>query len=253
MTDAHRAEESVLLHRDGRLARVTLNRPARRNSFDLAMLARFEDVMHELSRDDGTEVVLLTGAGTAFCAGTDLHELATLDARATMSVQRRTAELVERWYRLEQSTVAAFNGPAIGSGAVLGLASDLRVAADTCFATFPEVGFGIPLTWSGMAILADLVGADLAKRWLLLGERIPADELRDLRLVTEVVDPGRLAAAATGLAERLLATSAVGRSMTKRAARLAGPRFEAAANDSYLGALSVALRPAGDYLARDAR
>ncbi|WFE39871.1 enoyl-CoA hydratase/isomerase family protein [Micromonospora sp. WMMD998] len=246
-------DQSVLLDRSGRLARVTLNRPSRRNSFDLAMLARFEDVLHDLFRDHTVEVVVLTGAGTAFCAGTDLRELAGLDAGTTMHVQRRTAELVERWYRLEQTTVAAFNGPAIGSGAVLGLASDLRVAADSAYLTFPEVTFGIPLTWSGMAILADLVGADLAKRWLLLGERIEPADLRDLRLVTGVVDADGLPEAVDRVTDRLLATSPVGRSMTKRAARLAGPRFDAVANDSYLGALGVALRPPGEYLDGGAR
>lgn len=238
---------SVHLQRAGRLAVVTLDRTARRNSFDLDMLGQFEQVLHDLGRDDTVEVVLLTGAGTAFCAGTDLAELATLDAATTMGVQRRTAELVERWYRLEQTTVTAFNGPAIGSGAILGLASDLRLAADTCFFTFPEVGFGIPLTWGGMAILADLVGADRAKRWLLLGERIDAARLHQLELVTEVVPPDRVADAGTELAHRLLAVPALGRSMTKRTARLAGPRFDAVATDSYLGALSVALRPAGPY------
>ncbi|MEU5909233.1 enoyl-CoA hydratase/isomerase family protein [Micromonospora sp. NPDC047527] len=238
---------SVLLDRAGRLARITLNRPHRRNSFDLAMLARFEDVLHEVGRDSEVEVVVLTGAGSAFCAGTDLDELATLDASATMHVQRRTAELVERWYRLEQTTVTAFNGPAIGSGAVLGLAADVRVAAESCFFTFPEVTFGIPLTWSGMAILADLVGADRAKRWLLLGDRIDPAEMLRHDLVTAAVPADELGPACDAVVDRLLAVSPVGRSMTKRAARLAGPRFEAAANDSYLGALSVALRPAGAY------
>ncbi|MDG4766057.1 enoyl-CoA hydratase/isomerase family protein [Solwaraspora sp. WMMD406] len=238
---------SVTLHRDGRLATVTLRRPDRRNSFDLAMLARFEEVLHLLGQDTDTDVVVLTGAGSAFCAGTDLDELATLDVATTMAVQRRTADLVERWYRLEQTTVTVFNGPAIGSGAVLGLASDLRVAADSCFFSFPEVTFGIPLTWSGMAILADLVGADRAKRWLLLGERIEPARLRALELVTDVVPVDQLDAARAALSDRLLSVSPVGRSMTKRAARLAGPRFEAAAADSYLGALSVALRPPGDY------
>ncbi len=192
-------DQSVLVHRSGRLARVTLHRPSRRNSFDLRMLARLEDVLHELGRDRTVEVVVLTGDGTVFCAGTDLHELAGLDAETTMYVQRRTAELVERWYRLEQTTVAAFNGPAIGSGAVLGLASDLRVAADSAYFTFPEVTFGIPLTWSGMAILADLVGADLAKRWLLLGERVEPADMLALRLVTAVVDVDGLPAAVTGI------------------------------------------------------
>ncbi|MEU8802326.1 enoyl-CoA hydratase/isomerase family protein [Spirillospora sp. NPDC048819] len=246
--DGGEAGEPVTLRIEGRLATVVLNRPERRNSFDLAMLARFEDVLHRLGREPGVEVVVLTGNGAAFCAGTDLDELATLDAAVTMDVQRRTAELVERWYRLEQTTVTAFNGPAIGSGAVLGLASDLRLAATTCFFTFPEVSFGIPLTWSGMAILADLAGADRAKRWVMLGERIETGAMLHHELVMRVEPPGEpLERAAAELAGRLLADPPLGRSMAKRAARLAGPRFEAVAADSYMGALSVALRPPGDY------
>jgi enoyl-CoA hydratase/carnithine racemase len=244
--------DPVTLSVEGRLATVTLNRPDRRNSFDVAMLGRFEDVLHRLGREPGVEVVSLTGAGTAFCAGTDLDELAGLDARITMDVQRRTAELVERWYRLEQTTVTAFNGPAIGSGAVLGLASDLRLASGTCFFRFPEVGFGIPLTWSGMAILADLAGADRAKRWVMLGDRLEVPDLLRHDLVREVVPPEDLGRARDELVGRLLADPPLGRSMAKRAARLAGPRFEAVAADSYMGALSVALRPGGAF-PRDAR
>lgn len=241
------AAEPVALAIEGRLATVTLNRPDRRNSFDIAMLGRFEDVLHRLGREPGVEVVVLTGAGTAFCAGTDLDELAGLDARTTMDVQRRTSDLVERWYRLEQTTVTAYNGPAIGSGAVLGLASDLRLASDTCFFRFPEVGFGIPLTWSGMAIMADLVGADRAKQWVMLGDRLDGARLLHHDLVRDLVPAGDLARATDELVRRLLADPPLGRSMTKRVARLAGPRFDAVAADSYLGALSVALRPGGAY------
>jgi len=241
-------EPAVELRRDGRLAHVTLNRPGRRNSFDLAMLGDLEDILHALRRDRALEVVVLTGAGTAFCAGTDLRELAGLDAEVTMHVQRRTAELVEGWFRLDQTTLTVFNGPAIGSGAVLGLASDLRLAADTCFFQFPEVTFGIPLTWSGIAILSDLVGADRAKRWLLTGERLDATALERLHLVQSSLSGDALPAAVDALVDRLLSVPHAGRSMTKRAARLAGPRFESAATDSYLGALGVALRGQGEFL-----
>ncbi|GAA1519536.1 enoyl-CoA hydratase/isomerase family protein [Sphaerisporangium rubeum] len=245
--NAQNARPTVTLTVENRVATVTLARPARRNSFDLDMLACFEDVLHRLGRADGVEVVLLTGEGPAFCAGTDLDELAKLDPATTLRVQHRTADLVERWHRLEQTTVTAFNGPAIGSGAVLGLASDLRIAAATTFFAFPEVSFGIPLTWSGMAILADLAGADRAKRWVMLGDRLDREELLRHDLVMSVVPADGLAGAAARLVDRLLADPPLGRAMTKRAARLAGPRFEAVAADPYLGALGVALRPGGAY------
>ena len=239
------AAAPVRFERDGRSAVVTLDRPQTRNSFDDGMVAAFEDVLHELGRDDGVDVVVLTGSGPAFCGGTDLRELERADAVRTLHVQRRTAELVERWFRMEKTTITAFNGPAIGSGAVLGLASDLRLAADTCVFAFPEIGLGIPLTWSGMAILAGLVGADRAKRWLLLGQRVDAATMLDLELVAEVLPPTELAAGVDRLRDALLATSPAARAMTKHAARLAGPRFEASAGDAFLGALGIALREDG--------
>lgn len=240
-------DSRVTLERDGRSAVVTLDRPHKRNSIDLGMLEGFEEVLQELHQDAEVDVVVLTGSGPAFCAGTDLGDLETLDPAATLHIQRRTAAIVERWYRMEKTTITAFNGPAIGSGAVLGLASDLRVAADSCFFAFPEVGFGIPLTWSGMTILAGLVGADRANRWLLLGQRVEPPEMLELELVIEVTSPADLDGAVERLRAALLASSPVARAMTKHAAHLAGPRFDASAGDAYLAALSIAMRDHGRW------
>lgn len=235
---------------DGRVAQVRLSRPASRNAFDTAMLAEMEDVIQQLGRERGVDVVVLRGDGPTFCAGTDLKELAQLGTHDTLHWQRRTGELVERWARLEATTLTAFNGPAIGSGAIVGLASDLRVAADSTYFAFPELGFGIPLTWSGVSLLTALIGADRTKRVLLLQERIEAAELMSLGLVMDVLPAGALDARVEGLIERLLATSPLARSMTKRAvfAASAAPGFSGNALDPFLAALGVELRGNDHYL-----
>lgn len=231
---------------DGPLARLTLNRPERRNAFDLAMLAAFEDALHRIAQTRDVNVVLMTGAGSTFCAGTDLKELQDLDAAATLHWQRRTGEAVERWARLDAVTVTAFNGPAIGSGAVLGFAADLRIGADTLWFTLPEVGFGIPLTWSGVSILAPLIGADRVKRALLLAERFDAAEIGRLGLA-EIVRAGGLDARVDAVLKHLLAAPALAQRMTKRATAALNPGFAASAWEPFNASLAIAQRGHGSF------
>ncbi len=241
---------SIELTLQDRVARVVLARDASRNSFDTAMLAEMEDVLHTLSRAREVDVVVLQARGKAFCGGTDLKELARLDADATLHWQRRTAELVERWTRLDATTVTAFQGAAVGSGAIVGLASDLRIATPETWFQFPEVGYGIPLTWSGVQLLVGLLGPDRTKRALLLQERFEANELLDLGLVMEVVPADRLAARVDALVETLLEAPPIARSMTKRAVAVAAsaPGFSSSALDPFLASLSIHARGAGGYL-----
>lgn len=240
---------SVELRIDGPVARVTLAREARRNAFDTAMLAAFEDVIQTLGRERGVEIAVLSGRGPSFCAGTDLKQLEQLTAEDTLHWQRRTGEMIERWTRLPLITLTAFNGPAIGSGAVLGLASDLRIAASGTWFTFPEVAFGIPLTWSGVPVLAGLMGADRIKRALLLRERIEEQELLALDLVCRVVAPEALDAEIGRVVASLLDTPHLGRLMAKRAvaAAVATPGFASSAYEPFLAALGVGSRAAGGY------
>jgi enoyl-CoA hydratase/carnithine racemase len=228
---------------EGCLARVTLDRPERRNAFDTVMLERMEEVVRSLERSSEVDVVLLQARGPVFCAGTDLRELAGLTADDTLHWQRRTGDLVERWSRLPATTVTSFNGPAIGSGAVLGLASDLRLASDTAWFEFPELGFGINLTWSGIAMLVRLLGPDRTQRLLLLQERLDAPALLDNGMVMEVVPAQGLEARAEAIVAKLLGTPRLTRLMTKRAvAAAAPPPFAAAGLDPLLAAYSIESR-----------
>lgn len=224
-----------------RVATIVLARPERRNSFDTQMLQRMEDVLASLVREPAVEVVVLRAEGSAFCGGTDLKELELLDAKATLHWQRRTSAMVERWARLDATTVTAFQGAAVGSGAIIGLASDLRIATTDAWFQFPEVGHGVPLTWSGIQLLVRLVGADMAKRLLLLQERLAADELERLRLVLKVVQPNQLDSEVEGIVQTLLKSPALARSMCKHAISTAAsaPGFATNELDPFLASLSI--------------
>jgi len=245
--------ESIALEISGKVAHVVLSRPDRRNAFDTAMLAAFEDAITELSRQRALEVAVLRAEGPAFCSGTDLKELAQLQPADTLHWQRRTAETIERWSRLEVTTITAFNGPAIGSGAVIGLASDLRIATRETFISFPEVGFGIPLTWSGIPVLNALLGPDRTRRMLLLCEQIAADEMSKLDLVMKVVDADDIDKETEALVARVLQSPQIGRLMSKRAvaAAASAPGFITGSYEPFLAALAVIMRDGEGYSIAD--
>lgn len=241
---------SVELDISGRVARVVLSRDERRNSFDTRMLEEMEQAVQALERAREVEVVVLSARGKAFCGGTDLKELALLDADATLHWQRRTGQLVERWTRLEATTLTAFQGAAIGSGAIVGLASDLRIATHEAWCQFPEVGYGIPLTWSGVQLLVGLIGMDRTRRALLLQERFDAQAMHELGLVMELMDASRLDVAIERYLKLLLDAPMLGRAMTKSQVRAAhaSPGFSAGTFDPYLASLSIHMRGPRGYL-----
>jgi enoyl-CoA hydratase/carnithine racemase len=229
---------------EGSVAHVVLDQQDRRNAFSSAMLVAYEDAIGVLERDRSVEVAVLRAEGPSFCAGTDLKELETFDADDTLHFQNRTGRVVERWARLEATTVTAYNGPAIGSGAIIGLASDLRIAAEGTVFFFPEVSFGIPLTWSGIPILTEILGADRARRMLLLSETIEIDELVQLGLVMKSVPVDELQAETESLVGRILESPQIGRLMTKRAilAAASAPGFLTGAYEPFLASLSIHAR-----------
>ena len=240
---------TVDLTTEGTVAHVTLNNPARCNAIDTAMLAVLEAIVLQLGASRTLELAVLRADGPVFCAGTDLKQLDGLTPSDVLHWQRRTGELVERWARLELTTVTVFNGPAVGSGAVLGLASDIRVASDTTALSFPELGFGIPLTWSGIPLLVSLLGPDRLRRALLLGEAIGPVELQQLDLFAAVAPPGELVAVADRITAKLLSHPFLVRSMTKRAiaAAVAAPAFTINVYEPFLASLGVAARDGAPF------
>lgn len=185
------SDDPVLLSVQGPVATIVLNRPERLNTFTPELLEALLAVLDEVAGLDGVRVVVLTGAGTAFCAGGDLREgLGTMLGEG--SVAERTAQLrrstaaTQRLRNLPQVTVAAINGACAGAGLSLALACDLRVAhAKATFAT----GFltaGVSGDFGGAWLATRLLGASRAAELYLLNERFDAKEALRLGLVTKV-------------------------------------------------------------------
>jgi enoyl-CoA hydratase/carnithine racemase len=189
--------DNVRLDRDGAVATVTLNRPERRNSLSDAMLTDLGAVVSELRDDAGVRIVILTGTPPVFSAGADAALKSSMSpeerrhAMATRKSQfRRLFERVNTMLEgLEQITVCAINGHAIGGGWGLTLACDFRIAAAEAQFWIPEVELGVPLGVASTTRFVRLVGPARAKEIILECRRYSAEEARALGLVHRVV-PG---------------------------------------------------------------
>jgi enoyl-CoA hydratase/carnithine racemase len=189
--------DNVRLDRDGAVATVTLNRPERRNSLSDAMLTDLGAVVSELRDDAGVRIVILTGTPPVFSAGADAALKSSMSpeerrhAMATRKSQfRRLFERVNTTLEgLEQITICAINGHAIGGGWGLTLACDFRIAAAEAQFWIPEVDLGVPLGVASTTRFVRLVGPARAKEIILECRRYGADEACALGLVHRVV-PG---------------------------------------------------------------
>ena len=196
---------TVDLTRDGAVAHLRLNRPARRNALDPAMLARLAARIREIEGDDRIRVVLLSGEGSAFCAGGDIDSWSGADPDAFGRYWIREGHNVfDSLARLRQPVIAVLDGHALGGGLELAACADLRVAETQIRIGQPETGLGTIPGWSGTQRAVRRFGAGLVRRMALAGEVFRAEEALALGLVDQVVPTGEGMAAARALAERIL-------------------------------------------------
>jgi enoyl-CoA hydratase/carnithine racemase len=212
VTKIETGTDELLGEIDGRVAILTLNRPQARNSLSDTLSPALRTTIAELSASDEIGCVLLTGAGTAFCAGGDVKGMG---AGARKDEQPRTAEEVteDLWvrqltltgalYAMPQPTVAALPGAAAGAGLSIALACDLRIAAESAFVTTGFANIGLSGDYGSSFFLTHLVGAAKARELLFLADRIPAKECERLGVVNRVVPDDRLHDEARALARRL--------------------------------------------------
>jgi enoyl-CoA hydratase/carnithine racemase len=216
---------------------LTLNRPDQLNTLTAQVVAELSAALDEVDRDSDCRVMILTGAGRAFCAGLDLNGYGDEDLVAEQGTVRRftarqaeIAGLSQRLRSLRQPVVAAINGPAAGGGLAFALASDVRIAAtDAIFAvSFIRAGFSacdMGTSW----LLPRIVGASRAHELMLTGRRFSAAEALHIGMLTEVVAPGELAAAARAKADEIMQNPPLSVELTKQGMWLALeiPSFDA--------------------------
>jgi enoyl-CoA hydratase/carnithine racemase len=198
-----------------RVATVTIDRPEKRNAMTFAILDEFHQALRRAGADEAVGAVVITGAGGAFCAGTDLADLAGTpeDQRGRRGGDAASARGDERpvaWpiVACPKPVIAAVDGAAVGMGAEFATQCDVRIASSRARFGWIFVLRGLVAdTGAGTFLLPRLIGQTAALRLLLSGELIDADEALRLGFVTEVVEPDDLAAAADAEARRYLGAS----------------------------------------------
>lgn len=205
--------QTVLVERAGGVVTVTLNRPEKRNAADAAMWQELDDCFREVTRRAEDRVMVLTGAGTAFCSGADLTEATTTDD--PLSLMRRVGDVALALHRIPKPTIAKVNGVAAGAGCNMALGCDLVVASEE--ARFSEIFArrGLSIDFGGSWLLPRLVGLHRAKELTLLAEMISAQEALDMGLVNRVVPAAQLDAFVAEWAARLAAGPPIALAMSK--------------------------------------
>ncbi len=210
--------QNLELRKQGHTAVVTFNRPAKANALDHALLLDVEAVALGFRDDAETRVVVFTGAGRHFSSGADLdggdppaagllarRRLARMGERATLAIQN-----------LDQISIAAWNGAAMGGGAVLATAMDLRIGASDCFMQYPEIDIGVNLMWQGLPLITHIAGPSRAKRLVIGGERVHGPELLEWGILDALAPPAALLDTALDWAARYAGKSPIAAQMIKR-------------------------------------
>ncbi len=219
------AEHVALDHRDvllaedlGPVRRLTLNRPQALNALNEELLEALDSALDAAARDDRVRVVVIRGAGRAFCSGYDLNEDASgepIDARAWLTVLKRDNDRMMRIFDHPKPVIASIHSYCLAGGTDLMLACDLAVAADDAFFGYVDVRFG-----SGVVsmFLPWVIGVRAAKELLFTGEdRVPAPEALRLGMVNRVVPRDRLDEATLELADQIAMNEPHVVAATKRA------------------------------------
>jgi enoyl-CoA hydratase/carnithine racemase len=214
--------ETLQLEREGALAWLTLNRPERLNAMSRQLVAELRDFLGKLADDRESRVVVLRGAGRAFCAGLDLKESQSgsdgvrSGVPAGMRAQRTISELVMMMRRVPQPIIAAVQGAASGGGFALALGADVRLAGESARMNAAFIRIGLSACDVGVSyFLPRMVGASIAAELLLTGNFIDASRAEKLGLVSRVVPDAELEAAARSLANDMLRNSPLGLRLTK--------------------------------------
>lgn len=203
------------------VATITFNRPDVLNALTFDIYAQYRDLMEELRYDDAVKVVVLTGAGRAFCSGGDVYEiiggLFEQDVKGHLDFTRMTGATVCNMRNLEKPIIAALNGTTAGAGAVLALASDLRIASEKASFRFLFTGVGLTGADMGAAyLLPRIVGMGRAMEILLFGDKVTAVTAERIGLVNKVTTPEELLPTAGEWAARLANGPTTALGMTKR-------------------------------------
>jgi enoyl-CoA hydratase len=196
--------DSVLYHRENRVAIITLNRPERLNAINQGLL---DGLTHQLDRareDKKAASIILTGSGKSFCAGEDLKETSQGKSFDRWVKEVDGLQDVQRVILgLGKPLIAAVRGYAVGGGLEFALSCDIRIAAHNAHFGFPETGIGLTVTTAGTKLISQIVGLGKAKELIFTGEFIDAAEALEIGLINKAVPEEQLLAEAMAMCSKV--------------------------------------------------
>jgi len=214
--------------RDG-ITLVTLNRPDRMNSMAFDVMIPLKEALEQVSYDNTTRVVVLTGAGGAFCSGADLEDpgvIPNIDGLGLPTIAFRSMELLDNVIlavrRMHQPVIAAVNGPAVGGGFCLSLAADIRIASERAFFRAAGINNGLSAAELGISyLLPRAIGSARAAEIMFTGRDVGAEEAERIGLISHAFEASNedLLGHAYEIAERIASFSQAGVELTKRMLR----------------------------------
>jgi enoyl-CoA hydratase len=198
------ASAFIITERTDSFAIIRLNRPKKLNALSGEMILALSEIFTNLESQSDLRAIIVTGEGDkAFCAGTDINELADLDKDRSQEVSQRGQELCNQIERCGVPVIAAVNGVAAGGGCELALACHLRMASASAQFSLPETKLGIIPAYGGTQRLAREIGHGRALEMLLTGRIISAAEALQFGLVNDIAPPADLLAVAKSLAREI--------------------------------------------------
>ncbi len=214
--------QDTIFERHGPVAWLTFNRPEQRNAMTFAMYEEIVRVCDEIEQDPEIRVLVLTGAGDkAFVAGTDINQFKTFtDPEHAIDYEARIDRVVSRLETVKRPTIAMIQGYAVGGGAALAMACDLRFVA-------PNAKFGVPisrtlgntLSSNGYARAVNLIGPARTKEMIYLARMFDANEMLGIGMANEIVEPERLREHVQEVAEKIAANAPITIQVCKESVR----------------------------------
>ena len=199
-------------------ATITFNRPNVLNALNSELLEEFRHALEEISEDENTRVLVLTGAGEkSFVAGADIKELATLNALSAKQFSQNGHQIIHKLQQLPIPVIAAVNGFALGGGTEIALACDFIYASEKATFGQPEINLGLIPGFGGTQRLPRLVGINFAKEMIFTGKMVPAVEALRVGIVNKICSPEDLMEEVTAVAKTIAKKGKVSMRAAKQA------------------------------------
>lgn len=226
--------QTIGVRRRGRVLTLTLNRPDKLNAVDKLMHAELATIFTDAAADPASDVIVLTGAGRAFCAGGDIAWMQEMIDGGFAQTAREARQIVNSLLDCDKPVIARLNGHATGLGATIALFCDVVFAADHAKIGDPHVCIGLTAGDGGAIIWPQLIGYARAKEFLLTGDLIPAPEAARIGLINRALPAAQLDAEVDAFADRMASGARVAIRTTKRAINLGLKQLAAAMLDACL-------------------